>query len=1258
MLSAAPTPPPPPPPPLRTDTRVIEPDDQWKADLRIRIEHDLLHMVEDAQIVRDTILGSRPPESSRERAQRDYEESLNNIRNLAQEEFTRRLRQEMSERRWALDSVVSNSPDVARQQQEILDSIRKAEEERMPFPPTDAPQNAEGVLSASPQQQSDSEQGPDESSEEEYGTGGLEDEEGESEELGESTDEEEEDGEEDHERRQSRPPSRPSIPMIQPLHSKSPVSRRNAPSRQRQPPNSRPAEDNDDDDADDPHRLPAYRHESQGSQPYSPGGGPRRQSSGSQSSVWRPFPRAPEPSGISRTFAHANGQVYNTVPVQFPRRGSVNSTGSNSSGAGLHRAGSINSDQYRSNSVAPHGGPERPSTQSRDRIASNISIGPRERQTSASASPHDRPSPPTFPTAPRAIPGARTSLDEAVRFPTSASPSSRAICAMQRSPEDMRQGMPIPRGPPTPEEGPRGISWGSLNSRRSLGDFSVHRRHNSKGEQRLPPVDGDISDASDDVVGQLDGRQSVRSMRSVRSVISIEQMTAWWETEARRKEEEANRKEEEASKKEEEARRLEEKARQSLEEARRLEACARQADASAKMREAAAQNKEAEAKHKEAEAKKREAAAQKREAEAQRKEEDARHRELEARRKEEQARRKEEQAERKEEDARKREEEVRRKEDDARKREDDARRREEDARQREMLARQKEEDARRFEGEARRKEDEARRKEEEARRRKEEAQRSEEEYERKKREIERKEAELKKREAELVRKENAARLAQEEEFAHQALESFRFEPEEPSRDDDDTFRLEAEEAARADARNRAAEEAESTAREQEKQPKANGRRGSKTQAKRQKEKALEEQRRQRELEEEQQRLEEEQQRLEEEQQRLEEQRLLEEERQRLDELRHLEEIRREEQIRLDEELSRQEQERLDREALLEQERLLADVQEREANRLREEQRRAVEEERLRVLEEQRRRADEKNRQRDELRHQQQQHHDEIHKQRAVEQQREFQRREALYYQRTLERERQNSMGASFESPTPHRPGSTTGSAGDRSSASSTFSSSAGSTWSSRPTSMNSSHTTNTNTSFTSSSIPISTTPKPSPTSGVRPGGPGTSPHTPKLDEAEWARRAEERARQQQEQFKREQVRLESERQAKSSKKLSGEELSRLYDNHDNKWRQLRDSNSNNLGWNSFAWPVFKRPSEPDDMTTTAISAYVLSNYAPDASTKSVKDRIKDHLKRWHPDKFETRILRRVAEEEREKVKTGAGVVVRGLNEMLNRDYGD
>jgi hypothetical protein len=1239
MLSVpAPTPPPVLPPVRTTDPRPgVEPDEQWKDDLRKRIEHGLRGMVEDAQTVRDTILSSQPSESSRERAQLEYEKSMNAIRTLAQDEFNRQFRLEMSERKWALNVVDSNSPDVVRQQQWILDNIHKAEEQRIPFGSPDASHNAAGVLSSSPRQEGHGEHGSErfEDGSEEFGDAGSDDEGGASGDSRESEeeddddddddedddDEEEEEEEEDSKPRQSRPPSRPNVPLAQNLHSMSPVSRRNAPSRQRQQSNSRrpPAEDNDEGDVDDSYAHSPLRG---GSQPYPTGAAPLRQSSGSHAPPWRTHPRPPEPSGISRTLAHANGQIYSGSPVPFPRRGSVNSTGSNSSGAGLHRAGSLNSDQYRSSSGAPPHAPsgaERPSTQIRDRIVANIPS--RERQTSASASPHDQPSPPTHSIAsPRAIPGARPpSFDESMRSPMSASPSSRAIYGPLRSPEDVRQGIAIPRGHASPDDG-RIASWGSsLHSRRSLTDFSVHRRHNSKGDSRLPTVDGEYSDESE-VVGPLDDRQSMHSFRSMRSVRSVDfEMILLREAEARRKEEEAARKEEDANKKEEEARRLEEKARQSMEEAARLGTDARQAEASAKMREAAAQTKEAEAKRKEAEAKKREANAEKREAEAQRKEEEARRREHEARRKEEQARRKEEDAQRKEEEARRREEEFRRKEEDARKREEDARRREEDARQLEIVARQKEDEARRFEEQLRKKEKEARLKEEEARR-------TGEDFERKRQEVERREAELRKREAELSLKEEAARLAQEEP-ARLAQEEAARQAEEKAEPSTEATR-QAEEAANADEANRFAEEfarqapeTETAGAEQERQTKGQGRKGSKAQARRKKERELE-------------------QRLEEER-RLKEQQHLEVEMQREEERLRRE---REEQIRLDEELSRQEQERLDREALLEQERLLVEAQEREANRIREEQLRAVEEERLRHFEDQRRKATEQ--------HRQQQHHlQEEFKQRAKEEQeREFQRREAQYYQRTLERERQNSIGAS-DSWTPHRPNLPAGSASDRSSASSTFSSSTGSTFSSRPTSMASPHTTS---SFTPSS-PLSTTPRPSPTS-ARPGAPGTSPHATRLDEAEWARRAEERARQQQEQFKREQERLESERQAKSAKVLSREDLIRLFDSHENKWRRLKESD--NLRWNNFAWPVFKHPSEPEEMTTSAIGAYVLSRYAPDASSKNSKDRIKDHIKRWHPDKFETRILPRVAEEEREKVKAGAGFVVRGLNELLSRNYDD
>ena len=207
---------------MGTDFCVLEPDEQWKADLRKRIEHDLHHMVEDAQIVRDTILNSQPSESSRERAQRDYEEIMDSIRTLAQDEFTRMLRQELSERKRPVDTDFTL------------------------FDPPCVSQNAEGSLSTGPQQLLEREEpASDESSEDGYGTGGLEDEDDRPDELGDSAyEEEDEEGDEgDPKTRQSRPPSRPSIPLTQTFRSKSPISGRNSPSCQPQPPDFRPTKE-------------------------------------------------------------------------------------------------------------------------------------------------------------------------------------------------------------------------------------------------------------------------------------------------------------------------------------------------------------------------------------------------------------------------------------------------------------------------------------------------------------------------------------------------------------------------------------------------------------------------------------------------------------------------------------------------------------------------------------------------------------------------------------------------------------------------------------------------------------------------------------------------------------------------------------------------------------------------------------------------------------------------------------------------------
>src|SRR6202011_5548704 len=108
----------------------------------------------------------------------------------------------------------------------------------------------------------------------------------------------------------------------------------------------------------------------------------------------------------------------------------------------------------------------------------------------------------------------------------------------------------------------------------------------------------------------------------------------------------------------------------------------------------------------------------------------------------------------------------------------------------------------------------------------------------------------------------------------------------------------------------------------------------------------------------------------------------------------------------------------------------------------------------------------------------------------------------------------------------------------------------------------------------------------------------------------------------------------------AGKILSKEDVLQLFNTHERQWATLPSSAV--LYWYSFPWPVWKPPKEPDDLTSFHISAYVLSQYYPGDKSKSSKDRIKEHIRRWYPDRFETKYLPKVIQEDREKVQEGAG----------------
>ncbi|KAI0281536.1 hypothetical protein BC826DRAFT_874827, partial [Russula brevipes] len=101
-----------------------------------------------------------------------------------------------------------------------------------------------------------------------------------------------------------------------------------------------------------------------------------------------------------------------------------------------------------------------------------------------------------------------------------------------------------------------------------------------------------------------------------------------------------------------------------------------------------------------------------------------------------------------------------------------------------------------------------------------------------------------------------------------------------------------------------------------------------------------------------------------------------------------------------------------------------------------------------------------------------------------------------------------------------------------------------------------------------------------------------------------------------------------------------------------------------LTFERIPWPVADLPQSRDGATTTptptpldalrseAIREFLLSPaHSPDVAPR---DRIRAALRRWHPDKF-GRVLSQVMESDRDAVAEGMGIVVRCLNDMLERE---
>jgi hypothetical protein len=106
------------------------------------------------------------------------------------------------------------------------------------------------------------------------------------------------------------------------------------------------------------------------------------------------------------------------------------------------------------------------------------------------------------------------------------------------------------------------------------------------------------------------------------------------------------------------------------------------------------------------------------------------------------------------------------------------------------------------------------------------------------------------------------------------------------------------------------------------------------------------------------------------------------------------------------------------------------------------------------------------------------------------------------------------------------------------------------------------------------------------------------------------------------------------------------------------WDELSGSEakSADLGFGDIPWPVSGRAPDLSQLNAEAISAFLFipeSQGLDEAERARIrKEELRGAMLRFHPDKFEGRVVPRVKEEDRTAVREGANAVTRAVTALL------
>ncbi|KAG9312125.1 hypothetical protein JVU11DRAFT_7413 [Chiua virens] len=125
--------------------------------------------------------------------------------------------------------------------------------------------------------------------------------------------------------------------------------------------------------------------------------------------------------------------------------------------------------------------------------------------------------------------------------------------------------------------------------------------------------------------------------------------------------------------------------------------------------------------------------------------------------------------------------------------------------------------------------------------------------------------------------------------------------------------------------------------------------------------------------------------------------------------------------------------------------------------------------------------------------------------------------------------------------------------------------------------------------------------------------------------------------------------------------------------YEQRWKALLDNRTKDHGpltFKDIPWPLFpaqlskQRVSDSslkmEEISSEAVAAFLLPDSGDNATSvknrdvsRRKRDKIKETLLRYHPDKFEGRLMNRVPESDRENVREAVGQVARVLNVLMS-----